>query len=903
MSQDRWELIKELFYQALELPPEERAAFLQRIEEAAIREEVAALLRGEEESESFLRPRWLPPLEDFEILRELGNGGVGVVYLAEQKSLKRRVAIKVMRDYLGASEQKILEFRLEPQRVASLNHPSIVPVYAVSRPEEIPYFIMEYIPGRSLKALLDGLGSAEQAEQQCAKLWPGPPSDEVYTVRVARLMAEVADALHACHEQGLLHQDMKPGNILLDLSGAPHLVDFGVARAIDRNTLTGPPIGTPYYMSPEQAHVRKPRVDARSDVYSLGVVLYEMLTLERPFERETYTQIFRAIREYDPPAVRKRNPRVHPDLQTICHQAMDKEADRRYPSAKAFAEDLRRFLDHEPTVAKPQKAVERWWRRVKRHPGRWVSGLLIALALSVGWVAAEAWAKSSRVERVLVRAEESIREAEAVGMTLLTATDLERELRQLSDRISELSQLRGALTALEDEPEHLGPAHERVVERLKHRIAERGRRILDQLTEVFQQEARLEASKGALDELAYQQGIALVTRAAELLPDREAALTKSLALIALPSISVRTAEPGAEVFLRKLDPNFGQPLGDAPGESIGKTPIREHSVLPGYYRVRVIGSGGEAEWTIRVEGAGQTIDLGEVALRPTAEVTAEMVLIPAGDFVYSAPLPPLSENGCPILSGTIPMEAFWIDRYEVTNTEYRRFVIETGHPAPAGWPRDWADNWEESWDRLPVAWVSVFDAQAYALWAGKRLPMYIEWQRSARGASGMKYPWSRILKGITSRIGPLASLIESKPWWGTGVFQGFVQTDAWSNLVANVRAGEPAYSFSPYFNSEADREEQWRVYLERTRPVDEYPLGRSESGLHQLVGNVSEWTESMAINEVAPRRWRPELGTRVVCGWSWQNQLLSLFYTDSVVSSARSAVIGFRCAKSVTSER
>jgi len=303
----------------------------------------------------------LPPaFGDYEILGELGHGGMGVVYKARQVSANRVVALKVVRAEAFASAQAVARFKAEAEAAASLDHPHITPVYDAGERDGRPYFSMKLAPGGSLK--------------EARGTYRDRPRD------VARLVAAVARAVHHAHERGVLHRDLKPSNILLDADGTPLVADFGLAKrldAADGPTQTGAVLGTPSYMAPEQAG-REP-LTVRADVYGVGVVLYELLTGRPPFDGDDALVVLEQVRSIDPPAPRSVNPGVPRDLETICRTAMAKPSERRYASAEALADDLERWLRGEPIAARPAGRVERLWLWAKRNPA--VAALSVALAV------------------------------------------------------------------------------------------------------------------------------------------------------------------------------------------------------------------------------------------------------------------------------------------------------------------------------------------------------------------------------------------------------------------------------------------------------------------------------------------------------------------------------------------
>src|SRR6266581_5821571 len=306
---------------------------------------------------------------NYEILEEIGRGGMGVIYRARQRHSRRVVALKRMVSYQADSRETLERFRREAEAAASLDHPNILPIYEVGHGEDgLPFFSMKYAAGGSLQKAGPAL---RNAERECV-----------------RLMAKVAHAVQYAHEHGVLHRDLKPGNILLDGGGEPFVTDFGLAKWLDTSTDLTRSLaifGTPGYIAPEQAKGPAAKLTPAADVYSLGAILFDLFTGRPPFLGEHALAVIQQASEKSAPKLRSLVPALDRSLETICAKCLERDPTARYRSAGALAEDLERWLEGRSIIARPVSLPVRLWRWSKRNRmTAAMTALSVALATVVG---------------------------------------------------------------------------------------------------------------------------------------------------------------------------------------------------------------------------------------------------------------------------------------------------------------------------------------------------------------------------------------------------------------------------------------------------------------------------------------------------------------------------------------
>jgi eukaryotic-like serine/threonine-protein kinase len=362
----------------------------------------------------------LPPVPvfgDYELLEHIGEGGMGVVYKAWQKSLKRPVALKMIRSGQFASPADLQRFRNEAELVGNLDDTHIVPIYYVGEHDGRLYYTMKLIEGGNLASRLDefrlpapGAAPASRREVRDRQ------------VKLVQLLRCLARSVNHAHRRGILHRDLKPGNVLLDPQGEPHITDFGLAKRFEGETMaeeSGLIVGTASYMSPEQASGRTRGLTTAVDVYSLGAMFYELLTGQPPFRGDNFLETLQQVREREPVPPRSVNPHVDRDLETICLKCLEKDPKRRYRSAERLAESLECWLAGKPIPDSPITPLERFVRWCRRHPASasLTAGALLLLMLVMATALTVARSRAARLEEEVLRS--NVYAAQGVAGTVL----------------------------------------------------------------------------------------------------------------------------------------------------------------------------------------------------------------------------------------------------------------------------------------------------------------------------------------------------------------------------------------------------------------------------------------------------------------------------------------------------
>lgn len=802
MSAERWDRLVEIYQTARTLPVEERDRHLSKEcgDDTALKDEILEMLAKSREMSQFLEP---PPwtleidtdslvgktLGGYRILEKIGSGGMGVVYRAKKDGESRVFALKILTSAAALSEEAVRRFSVETGVLRQLNHPGIVHFIEEGADRQARFFVMEFVPGHNLEREIELLIRRAQGDD-LARPHLGDPTSEEYIGKVVSLVVMAAEALAAVHAKRIWHRDIKPSNLLLDSrTGQMRIVDFGVARDMDvsRRTRSGDLLGSPHYMSPEQVRGEHGTLDHRADIFSLGVVLYELLTLKRAFSGETFPEVFRKIREVQPVSIRTINPKVSPDLQKICSIAIEKSAADRYASMSDFAEDLRRFHNHQAVVAAPARPARRVARFIRNNRINIFAAAGIALAITAAVFFTNQASLRRMRSTITDRIKGRLAHVPFDRLSPLDQAEVVKDLNELDrwpgDKDGDVA---GWRAAVDRHVARLSEDYNKKIVVASNESTDINERIL-----------------GAADAQSILTNCLLVA------PDKARTLATQSPLGTVVTIACQD-EKGApvrgQVFSIEIDPSTCRTgekkrFGDAP---LLKLPLR-----PGYYRLRVeFEGGGSREYLVNSTIVPSHARYVATQLNDEKSIVANMVRFNGGDYVFPGYASLMGYAG-----KSTHINAFLLDKTEVSNAEYHKFMEATGHAQPKPWSfiKDIPAFLKEYGNR-PVVGVSWYDAVAYAEWCGKRLPSAAEWLYAAGGREHRPYPY------VSN---------EGQPPLG------------------NVNAPSPR-------NKGLDAQGWWNYYLQYSHDVTGNPEARTPEGIYHMFGNVQEFTESMALSTSGP---------------------------------------------------
>jgi serine/threonine protein kinase/formylglycine-generating enzyme required for sulfatase activity len=746
MADSSWQKVREIFDSALRRKPDERRRFVYEVcgDDKTLLAEVESLLSSHDNAESFMETPAVAKVADaieaetkklemgkcfgrYQIIEQIGAGGMGEVYLAEDTHLERKIALKILPESVAHDEERMRRFVREAKSASALNHPNIITIYEIGETDHTHFIAIEYIEGETLRERLKG---------------------SLLNIKSALEIAiQVAGALDAAHRAGIVHRDVKPENVMIRPDGLVKILDFGVAKlseppalaglndseaatAIKAYTTPGMIIGTTAYMSPEQA--RGLAVDARTDVWSLGVVLYEMAAGRRPFEGQTTSDVISSILQKEPPALMLFSAEADARLDEIVTKALTKDKEERYQSAKDLFIDLKRLKHHRDVEAEIERTNP---TKLRSTQGAQSSGISKSIS-PPGSLGVEITGNQTANQTIVADKRITI--------------DSTQE-KSGSKRIVAIVMAAVLLASI-------------AVWVVWHRR---------NLSWARRQVPRIEALSSNGN---YFAAYDLATETQKYLPN-DPAITRLMPTIS-DTLTVTSEPSGAQVYLKRFSPDAAGNF--PPRQLVGTTPIRDLRIARGQYLLYVEKDGfAKTAQTISgtlLRGGGMTsvpppLTI-EQKLLAADKVPNGMTLVMGGDYRLRA--------WARLTDAKVHLDDFLIDQYEVSNQGYKEFINAGGYLKKQYWtypfikdgktltweegiqefkdrtglpgPRNWSSqNFPEGKGKYPVTDISWYEAAAYAAFRGKQLPTIFQWEKAARNgrvAGPTNYmPWGLFYPG------------------------------------------------------------------------------------------------------------------------------------------------------------
>ncbi len=895
-SDPSWDYYHRYLKERDENPASSFERFLESVP-ASLREKVREKIADLEFTESLLSGRReeaeTPTITGFDILRTLGRGGMGRVYLARRIRDAREVALKVFRSQPIFEKRARVLFAREVAAIEALDHPNIGKILDKDPSGQGQWLAMEYIDGVSfsfeIHAQRDRLGKVP-ADRTPTDRTPTdrvrdcllPPWDSgIYVRCVAKLMLDIAKALAHAHERGVYHRDVKPGNILIQDPEHAILVDFGLAKIMEDESRTGVGdlLGTLGYMSPEQILARRVPIDHRTDFWSLGVTFYQILALQRPFEGETYEEVHRQVCFEEALPLAVHNPRVPRDLSKILERCLQKNPRHRFDSANDIVLHLEEFLQHRKSSLPALPLSRRFkatWRRHRILASSLLLTCLLLVSMATAWIWSRTRAHMEMVQTSHAKLLAFHEEWSGQGVSTLE----ESRIRGRIKRVQEILAKHG------DDERGSGQRVLAIGSVEGQRRLALGRKLL--------KEGALSGAwnpkDGKIpDPVMIERGRVLMEGAGVILDGDRARFADEIHRYTRSWMTIHRPDlPGIQGEIRVRQSHWVDKQGGFTKPAPFQMEFGRPFTLPsGIYRFEIQVEGyGAGEFVRRLTSPGEQQELRPRILNTRKVIAEGMSLIEGGDCIVGG-----NPRVYPYRRHRIRLPSFYMDTHEVTVGEFLAFMEATGCPPPRPWPKDWKKYLpllRDKWARHPMTQVNLQQARAYAEWMGKRLPSAFEWERAARGKEGKEYLWGE--------------------WSDLGFEDKFTNTERlelskrYALITATLRIREQSTLVRP---------------LKMLYPVGSFEADQTAEGIFDLLGNATEMTETPTLqtwSRMDPATFvRPNIlipsrtsylikGSNVQSMWSRKyNPVLTLslrYFTPSQGSNFGS-LTGFRCVKSI----